>query len=35
MTEPTRLVNAVIDCELARRPVGIRASDDIVEIGID
>jgi hypothetical protein len=30
---PARLLNAVIDRELARRPAGVRASDDIVEIG--
>jgi hypothetical protein len=29
--EPTRIVNAVIDLELARRPAGVRACDDIVE----
>jgi len=27
---PVRLVNAVIDLELARRPPGVRISDDIV-----
>jgi hypothetical protein len=30
--EPTRLVNAVIDRDLQRRPPGVRASDDIVEV---
>jgi hypothetical protein len=27
---PTRIVNAVIDLELARRPAGVRACDDII-----
>ena len=31
-TKPIRLLNAVVDQELARRPPGVRASDDIVEI---
>jgi hypothetical protein len=30
MAEPTRVVNAIIDREGARRPAGVRASDDIV-----
>ena len=30
-TSPIRLINAVIDLELARRPAGVRISDDIVE----
>jgi hypothetical protein len=30
-TAPVRLLNAVIDRELARRPPGVRVSDDIVE----
>ncbi len=29
---PVRLVNAVIDRELARRPVGVRAADDIIVV---
>ncbi len=29
---PMRLVNAVIDRELARRPVGVRAADDIIVV---
>jgi hypothetical protein len=29
-TVPTRLVNAVIDLELGRRPVGVRLADDII-----
>ena len=33
MAAPKRLVNAVIDREPARRPAGVRASDDIVEVG--
>jgi hypothetical protein len=32
MPAPTRLVNAVIDREVARRPAGVRTSDDIVEL---
>jgi hypothetical protein len=28
--EPTRIVNAVIDLELARRPAGVRTCDDII-----
>lgn len=32
MPAPTRVFNAVIDLELARRPAGIRTSDDIVEV---
>jgi hypothetical protein len=32
MAVPKRLVNAVIDREPSRRPAGVRASDDIVEI---
>jgi hypothetical protein len=32
MAAPTRLVNAVIDRDVQRRPPGIRASDDIVEV---
>lgn len=31
-TRPVRLLNAVIDRELARRPAGVRISDDIVEV---
>ena len=27
---PTRIVNAVIDLELARRPAGVRTCDDII-----
>jgi hypothetical protein len=30
-TRPVRLLNAVVDQELARRPAGVRISDDIVE----
>ena len=30
-TRPVRLLNAVVDQELARRPPGVRISDDIVE----
>jgi hypothetical protein len=30
MAEPARIVNAIIDREVARRPAGVRASDDIV-----
>ena len=30
-TAPVRLLNAVIDRELARRPAGVRIADDIVE----
>ena len=29
---PMRLVNAVIDREVPRRPAGVRASDDVVEV---
>jgi hypothetical protein len=29
---PTRLMNAVIDRDVARRPAGVRTSDDIVEL---
>jgi hypothetical protein len=29
---PTRLVNAVIDRDVPRRPAGVRASDDVVEV---
>ena len=29
---PTRLVNAVIDRDVARRPAGVRTADDIVEL---
>jgi hypothetical protein len=29
---PVRVVNAVIDLELARRPAGVRIADDIVEV---
>jgi hypothetical protein len=32
MATPTRLVNAVIDREFPRRPAGVRASDDVVEV---
>jgi len=32
MAAPIRIVNAVIDRELARRPAGVPISDDIVEI---
>lgn len=32
MPAPTRLVNAVIDRETPRRPAGVRASDDVVEV---
>jgi len=32
MAAPTRLVNAVIDRDLPRRPAGVRASDDVVEV---
>ncbi len=31
-TRPVRLLNAVVDQELARRPPGVRISDDIVEV---
>lgn len=31
-TKPVRLFNAVIDQELARRPTGVRISDDIIEV---
>jgi len=31
-TRPVRLLNAVIDQELARRPHGVRISDDIIEV---
>jgi len=30
-TRPVRLLNAVVDQELARRPPGVRIADDIVE----
>jgi len=30
-TRPVRLLNAVVDQELARRPAGVRVADDIVE----
>lgn len=30
-TRPVRLLNAVIDLELARRPAGVRVSDDIID----
>jgi hypothetical protein len=30
MVEPARIVNAIIDREIARRPAGVRASNDIV-----
>jgi len=33
MAEPARIVNAIIDREVARRPAGVRASDDIVIVG--
>jgi hypothetical protein len=29
---PMRLVNAVIDRDVPRRPAGVRASDDVVEV---
>jgi hypothetical protein len=29
---PLRLFNAVIDRDVPRRPAGVRASDDVVEI---
>jgi hypothetical protein len=32
MAAPTRLVTAVIDRDVQRRPAGVRASDDIVEV---
>ncbi len=32
MAVPTRLVNAVIDRGVPRRPAGVRASDDVVEV---
>lgn len=32
MTAPMRLVNAVIDREVPRRPAGVRASDDVVDM---
>ena len=32
---PTRIVNAVIDLELARRPAGVRTCDDIIVIDAD
>ena len=35
MAAPTTIVHAVIDREVARRPAGVRASDDIVVVGID
>jgi hypothetical protein len=33
MAAPARLVTAVIDRDVQRRPPGVRASDDIVEVG--
>lgn len=32
MSAPTRLINAVIDRDVARRPAGVRSSDDIAEL---
>jgi hypothetical protein len=32
MVAPMRLVNAVIDRDVPRRPGGVRASDDVVEV---
>jgi hypothetical protein len=29
---PVRLINAVIDRDVPRRPAGVRASDDVVEV---
>ncbi|MGH6739253.1 MAG: hypothetical protein ACREDY_09535, partial [Bradyrhizobium sp.] len=34
MAEPARIVNAVIDHEIARRPAGVRTSDDIVIVDV-
>jgi hypothetical protein len=31
-TVPVRVIDAVIDLELARRPVGSGAADDIIEL---
>jgi hypothetical protein len=35
MAAPTRLVNAVIDRDVQRRPAGVRASDDVVVVELD
>jgi hypothetical protein len=35
MAAPTMIVHAVVDREVARRPAGVRASDDIVVVEVD
>jgi hypothetical protein len=32
LAAPMRLVNAVIDRDVPRRPAGVRASDDVIEV---